>query len=351
MHKRTRLLAPIAITIVAIAATASPAGACGGLIGENGSIQLERTTTLAAWHDGVEHYITSFSFSGTGESVGSIIPLPAVPTKVEAAGQWTLQRLQREIAPPIEFAAGDARAASQAGAAEVILTAQVDALDITVLKGGGDEVGKWALDNGFFLTPDAPEVLDFYAARSPIFLAAKFDAARAAAQGLNGGDGTPIDITIPIDKPWVPLRILSLGLPGDTAVNADVFLLTDDKPDLIGGPGLRLDRSEAASSSLMTDLRSDRNTDWMPAHMWLSHLALDDAAQNVRYDLSVGTDRSGPTYVAAGRATNDLFGGAIVSVVHTELDERVTMVVGLLGALLLGTLIIGLSRRRHRNAA
>ena len=61
-----------------------------------------------------------------------------------------------------------------------MLETQIDALDITVLKGGGDEVGKWALENGFLLSPDAPEVLDFYAERSPVFMAAKFDAAAGA---------------------------------------------------------------------------------------------------------------------------------------------------------------------------
>ena len=65
-----------------LVAGADPAGACGGLVGENGTIQLTRTSTLAAYHDGVERYVTSFEFTGTGESVGSIIPLPAVPTDV-----------------------------------------------------------------------------------------------------------------------------------------------------------------------------------------------------------------------------------------------------------------------------
>ena len=60
---------------------------------------------------------------------------------------------------------------------------QIDALDITVLKGGADEVGAWATEHGFRLPPDAPEVLDFYAARSPIFLAAVFDADAAAERG------------------------------------------------------------------------------------------------------------------------------------------------------------------------
>ena len=93
----------------------------------------------------------------------------------------------------------------------------IDALDITVLRGGADEVGTWATDHGFRLPPDAPEVLDFYAQRSPIFLAAAFDADAAAARGQNVGDGTPVHITIPTDNPWVPLRILALGKTGERA--------------------------------------------------------------------------------------------------------------------------------------
>ena len=90
----------------------------------------------------------------------------------------------------------------------------IDALDITVLRGGADEVGVWAKDHGFRLPPDAPEVLEFYAARSQIFLAAAFDGEAAAARGQNVGDGTPVHITIPTENPWVPLRILALGKGG-----------------------------------------------------------------------------------------------------------------------------------------
>ena len=206
--------------LVGTAAALAPAvaQACGGLIGENGTIQLVRTTTLAAYSDGVERYVTAFQFTGEGESVGSIVPLPDVPTSVVRAGDWTLQRLALEVAPPAP-ADSDLAAAGTAAAAEVeiILETQIDALDITVLKGGGDEVGQWALENGFLLTPDAPEVLDFYAARSPVFMAAKFDAARALELGQGAGDSTPIMATIPTDDPWVPVRILGLGLDAEPA--------------------------------------------------------------------------------------------------------------------------------------
>ena len=88
------------ITAGLVALVAAPhAGACGGLVGENGTIQLTRTTTLAAYHNGVERYVTSFDFTGEGEEVGSIVPLPGIPTKVERGGDWTLQRLERERLP------------------------------------------------------------------------------------------------------------------------------------------------------------------------------------------------------------------------------------------------------------
>ena len=108
-------------------------------------------------------------------------------------------------------------------------------------------------------------MLDFYGRRSQIFMAARFDASRAAELGQAAGDGTPIMLTIPTDQPWVPLRILSLGLDESEFVEADVFLLTDDQPSLLaGGPGLTLARSEAADDLLLDDLRSDTGMEWVP---------------------------------------------------------------------------------------
>ncbi len=291
MKRRFRLAAALAIPAVALAP--SVADACGGLVGENGSIQLVRTTTLAAYADGVERYVTAFQFTGKGKSVGSIVPLPDVPTSVERAGDWTLQRLAPEVAPPARGEELESADAATSGTVEIILETEIDALDITVLKGGGDEVGKWALDNGFLLSPDAPEVLDFYAERSPVFMAAKFDAKRAAKLGQGEGDSTPIMATIPTDDPWVPVRILGLGLDEDKQVEADVFLLTDEEPELLaGGPGLTVERSEAASDPLLDDLRSDVGMDWMPEDMWLSYLQLDADAGDLDYDLAMSVDPS-----------------------------------------------------------
>jgi len=300
---RFRVLRALALSVPAIVVLAAgPAGACGGLVGENGTIQLVRTSTLAAYSHGIERYVTSFEFTGQGEEVGSIIPLPGVPSKVERGGDWTLQRLEREVAPVAKAAAPEEFSATTAADAQVLLETKVDALDITILRGGGDAVGKWAIDHGFLLTPDAPEVLDFYSRRSPIFMAARFDASRARELNQVSGDGTPIMLTIPTADPWVPLRILGLGLDSTEQVQADVFLLTPDMPQLLAGDdGLTLQRSEDASSTLLDDLRSDKGMGWVPEHMWFSYLALDVNAGALDYDLAVSAhDDRDPSPIAAG---------------------------------------------------
>jgi hypothetical protein len=125
-----------------------------------------------------------------------------------------------------------------------------------------------------------------------------------AGNPMYRGDATPIHVTIPLEQPWVPLRILGLGLPSEAVVAADVFLLTDDRPSLLyGGDGLRVNRSEQAAQALMGDLRSDRGMEWMPPEMWLTHLALEDDAGTLDYDLSVGAGTKRPSRVAAGLAS------------------------------------------------
>ena len=300
--RRFGILIPASVLALLLAAT--PVLACGGLIGPNGAVNLLRTTTLAGYHDGVEHYVTAFQFAGGGGAFGSITPLPDVPTSVVKGGDWTLQRLINETDAPI-FRAAALDAVGAAASAEELMTVKIDALDLTVLRGGAAEIGVWAKSHGFRLPPDSPEVLDFYANRSPIFLAAAFDADAAAARGQQLGDGTPVHITIPTDNPWVPLRILALGKTGGEQIQADVYLLTDDAPALLPKPlgvnGIRLDHSAAATDSLLTDLRSDRGMEWIPSSGWLTKIAVDAAAGDLTYDLAIDVTGAGaPSRVDAG---------------------------------------------------
>jgi hypothetical protein len=297
-----RCLAVMA-TVAAVGLGGAPAAyACGGLVAPNGAVELRQTTTLVTYHHGIEHYLTSFEYAGGGSRFGSIIPLPGVPTAVSRGGSWTLQRLEREVNPPVLVpGAGSAGASTAAAApAQVILRAQVDALDITVLKGGGPAVTDWVRQHGFAISRDLPAMLDFYARRSPIFLTATFDAASVAARGQHLGDGTPVQITIPTTNPWVPLHILALAKGAAERVTADVFMLTDHRPALLSGPGIRLVQSRPAEDALMTDLRSDRGMGWMAPSAWLSYLKIDAPAGRLTYDLAADTSNAArPSLTAA----------------------------------------------------
>jgi hypothetical protein len=338
------------ISIISAAATVgaafiltSPGSAlaCAGLIGSNGAVNLGRTTTLAAYTGGVEHYVTSFEFQGGGGEFGTLIPLPGVPTNVERGGAWTLQRLQKETAPPqAAFLSAREENLDAAAGATVLQEVRIDALDITVLKGGGEDVAVWAKEHGFRLSPDAPEVLDFYASRSPIFLAAVFDGDAAAERGQAIGDGTPVHITIPTPNPWVPLRILALGKQPEDRVEADVFLLTDREPALLPGErdGLRLTHSDPATALLLSDLRSDDGMGWVPESMWLTKLSIDSDAASMQYDLAVDASGYGqPSPVAAGLQLPDLGGDGFDM-------WRVWLTMSILGVI--GLAVVGTGMRR-----
>ena len=312
-----RLLVPIASALFVLL-VAAPAWACGGLVNTNGSVTLVRTTTMAAYHEGIEHYVTSFEFAGGGGGVRLDHPAARRPHEGDPG--------RRLDAPAAR--AGDAAAARGSvrvrrsrralpATAKVILKTEIDALDIVVLEGGGTAVGNWAREHGFFLPPDAPEVLDFYAERSPIFMAVRFDADRAAEQGLANGDGTPVHVVIPTPNPWVPLRILGLGAAADAPVEADVYLLTDIEPTMLPAPlapgiasefpqeahpGLILEQSASASRFLLEELRSDKGMKWLPSdEMWLTYLRLDARAGDLDYDLAIDASGAGqPSPVAAG---------------------------------------------------
>jgi hypothetical protein len=325
----------------------TPTLACGGLIGPNGAVNLLRTSTLAAYHDGVEHYVTAFEFAGGGGAFGSITPLPGIPSKVEKGGDWTLQRLVRETSPVAEFDAIRAAAAPSASGAVELQKVTIDALDLTVLKGGAADIGIWAKGHGFRLPPDAPEVLDFYARRSQIFLAAAFDADAAQARGQAVGDGTPVQVTIPTDNPWVPLRILALGKTGADPVQADVYLRTDHAPALLRVPtgenGIRLDVSESASAGLLDDLRSDRGMDWVPSSSWLTKIGVDASAKQLGYDLAIDASGAGrPSAIDAGFTMP----GALIPTAPVDLS-RLFLALGFVG---IGIAGIGLILRAGPSA-
>jgi len=296
-----RTLIAVALAALAVLIPARDALACGALVASNGAIRLGQATTLVAWHGGVEHYLTSFSYQGDVAGVGYIVPLPAIPTKIEEGGGWTLQRLEREVAPPPPRGAVFASDAQAAGSAQVIQQVQVAALDITVIKGNADEVVRWCAENRFELPQDSLDHLRGYAAASPIFMAAKYDFTRAKAQGLLVADGTPVLLTMSIPHLWVPLEVLA---DDESRTNADLFLLTDqavttgsesflfpssEGRELPGAPGFTLVKQLPMNAALYRDLSTDKNMGWVPRTATLSYLQLRAAPETVTYDLAVSS--------------------------------------------------------------
>ena len=165
---------------------AAPAGACGGLVGENGTIQLTRTSTLAAYHDGIERYVTSFEFSGRGRGGGLDRAPPGRADRREAG-----RRLDAPAPRARGAATGRRRPSPPRAVREPSTRPRCCSRRRSTRSTSPSSAAvarQWAsgrLDHGFLLTPDAPKVLDFYSQRSPVFMAARFDANRARALGQN----------------------------------------------------------------------------------------------------------------------------------------------------------------------
>ncbi len=328
MTKLRKSFFAIVIALALFAFQALPAFACGALIAPNGAVRLARATTFVAWHDGIERYMTAFTYQGDISNLGWIVPLPAVPLKIEEGGGWTLQRLNLETHPPapgpVFFAA---RGASTADSAQVLQQVKVEALNITVLRGSGQAVLDWATGNGFFLDNETSSHLLTYAKGSPIFMAAKFDTAAARARHQLQGDGTPILITMRTEHLWVPLEVLALE---GQQVQADLYLLTDQPvntsdfgaivgqspvgTEVPGAPGFQLSFQEKMNPRLYHDLSTDRNMSWVWQDSWLTYLNLDAPEPAVTYDLGISPNGvirlapygTPPMAVVDGQASHEL---------------------------------------------
>lgn len=173
------------------------------------------------------------------------------------------------------------------------------ALDITVLRGTGQGVLDWAASNGFAVDAETRAHILQYAKGSPVFMAAKYNAERAATQRLIFGDGAPVLITMKIAHPWIPFEVLAAG----QQVQADLYLLSD-KPvntsewralvgasgvgtTVPGAEGFTLQFQEKMTDSLYHDLSTDKNMGWVRSDSWLTYLSLNAPDSKVTYDMSV----------------------------------------------------------------
>jgi hypothetical protein len=331
-----------------------PALACGGLIAPDGDVRLDRAATLIAWHDGIEHYMTSFAYEGTASSLGWIVPLPSAPiSPIVEGGAWTLQRLDREVHPPPPAAFGEVNATASDGAS-VLQQVQIEALNVTVIQGSGDQVLQWAKQNGFAVNDETTAHLLDYAKGSPFFMAAKYNTAIAQARHQITGDGVPILITMRTAHPWVPLEVLALG---NSDVHADLYFLTDEPlntsdvnavigqsavgSQVPGAPGMQITFQEQMNATLYHDLSTDRNMSWVRPDGWLTYVSLDASDNTVTYDMGI-TPRGVIRLAPYGTAPMAVVDGAATSALPSWLPslplgtpEAIMIVLGVLGVIAL----------------
>ena len=181
-------------------------------------------------------------------------------------GRLDLQRLAQEVAPPSRSAAfGPPTALGRA--ARRGDPRDADRRPRHHGAGGrrrrGRRVGR--ATTASCSRPTRPRSSTSTASRSQIFMAARFDASRAAELGQTAGDGTPIMLTIPTDA--------ALGAAADPeprprgrAARGGRRLPPHRRGARAAGrrPGLRLERSEPADDLLLDDLRSDVGMEWVP---------------------------------------------------------------------------------------
>lgn len=302
MRTLVKALVPVLAALGLLVTQALPALACGGLVAPDGDVRLAHVSTFVAWHDGVEHYMTAFSYQGNEPDIGWIVPLPAIPTDIQDGGRWTLQRLFLEThpQPPEPLIADGASTAAAANSSVVVEQTQIEALKVTILKGSGQAVLDWCTHNGFVLNGETTAHLLKYAQGSPIFMAAKYDTSAAQARHQLQGDGVPLLLTMKIPHPWVPLEVLALD---GGQVQADLYFLTDEPlnttgiaaavgespvgTEVPGATGFRVAFQEHMTPRLYQDLSSDRNMSWIWQNSWLTYLTLDAPDTSVTYDLGI----------------------------------------------------------------
>ena len=161
---------------------------------------------------------------------------------------------------------------------------KIDALDITVLKGGAAD------DRQVGQGPRLPAPAR--RARGPRLLReAQPDLPRRGVRRRRGrrraasrsATGRPSTSRSRPTNPWVPLRILALGKTGSRAGRRR--RLPPDRPR--PGAAAGADRRRTASASMPAsawptacsdDLRSDRGMEWVPTSGWLTKVAVDGTA-------------------------------------------------------------------------
>jgi len=285
----------LVLLLIAALLTARPSTACAdgkyfGRITAAVEPGIPHQAAIIAFRDGVQTLIVQSTVSADGEEVGWILPLPAVPTAIEAATPGTIATLEQLVQPtfiterdmraghwlstaaalifaimllaacvvrrtktpawrvvqyvvalPIVallvlglFLPAAARPRSHAAQARTETGAQtlihetIGAYDVTVLTADrGAEVRDWLTGNGFECDEASVKTLDAYVNEGWCFAAAKIRWSE---------DGTltphPLKVVLPVAEAVYPMRLTGVGATQPLAL--DLFIIGEERAQATG---------------------------------------------------------------------------------------------------------------------
>lgn len=289
----TRRLLVLLLIAALLTARPSPAFADGKYFGRiTAAVEpgIPHQAAIVAFRDGVQTLIVQSTVSADGEEVGWILPLPAVPTAIEAATPGTIATLEQLVQPAFiterDMRAGHwlstaaalifaimllaacvvrrtktpawrvvqyvvalpivaflvlglflpaaarprshaAQARTEAGA-QILIHETIGAYDVTVLTADrGAEVRDWLTGNGFECDEASVKTLDAYVNEGWCFAAAKVRWSE---------DGTltphPLKVVFPVAEAVYPMRLTGVGATQPLAL--DLFIIGEDRAQATG---------------------------------------------------------------------------------------------------------------------
>lgn len=225
-----------AVVALFLASVSSPARACGGTFCDGGGQTQTGAVVMSVDQRGenilfvldgksVETHI-QIQYQGDAAHFAWVIPVPAIPA-FQIGSQALFDRLLTTTVPSYGFGtrtgcpvSGTPSAPSTGTGAQgtdphVVYKAAVGAYEIHVISGTkADDVQQWLVDHGYAPSADAPPILQKYLEEGYLFAAVKLQ------NGVGVDQIHPIVITVPGDKPCVPLRLTRVAAVENMAVRA-----------------------------------------------------------------------------------------------------------------------------------
>jgi hypothetical protein len=203
--------------------TAGPALACGVMISEEGSAELDGFEALLSWEDDQETMLVAVRYTSAEDEFAWMMPFPAAPEVDEGTIDPILAA--RDIStPPLPPSDGDGAGAPQAGV-DVIDREVVGDLEFVTL--GGEqaaELQRWMRREGFAFHDTQEAAVQEYLDQEWVIVAARVLPGAPAE-----GEMVPVRFRFDAEEPVYPLRVA--GSSHSDALPMELYVVTPFRPE------------------------------------------------------------------------------------------------------------------------